>query len=57
MASLYILQSETTGQFYVGSTNELDGWPQERGRRLHFVSARWRIEGCRFCQRHLPAVF
>jgi len=24
MASLYILQSEKTGQYYVGSTNDLD---------------------------------
>jgi putative endonuclease len=32
MASLYILQSETTGLFYVGSTNELDRRLKEHAR-------------------------
>jgi putative endonuclease len=32
MASLYVLQSETTGKFYVGSTNDLDRRLSEHNR-------------------------
>jgi len=39
MASLYILQSETTGRFYVGSTNDLDRRLSEHARN-HTPSTR-----------------
>ena len=41
MAYIYILQSETTGRFYVGSTNDLDRRLSEHARN-HTPSTRQR---------------
>ncbi len=49
MASMYILQSETTGRLYVGSTNELDRRLQEHARG-HSLATRgrglWKLVHC-----------
>jgi len=41
MAFVYILQSETTGRFYIGSTNDLDRRLSEHARN-HTPSTRYR---------------
>jgi putative endonuclease len=41
MASVYILRSETSGRYYVGSTNELDRRLSEHGRG-HALATRGR---------------